>query len=227
MFNIRNVIITGFGVFRSHQINESWEAIKDGLKIDRPNVNLIVKHINVSYQDVDKAVSTLWKQYDPLLMIHVGLAAHERAIRIEQVARHGPYIHDDVLKFAPHRELRYYGDEEEEKSSEENIIKKSYSCKPCKFDSSQTCLNIDQVCDKLNQAFENHRVPIPTKKSKDAGLYVCEYIYSRSLTICDRAVFIHVPSSENFKLEDIKTNLQYSIELLIDEATRITSIVEH
>lgn len=215
----KNVVVTGFGLFRDHQINPSWEAIKDGqLKINRSNINLITKQVDVSYKDADKAVSTLWKEYNPILMIHVGLAAHESAIRIEQLARHGPYIHDDVVEFAPHKELRHYDhDDNNAKSLEENIILKDYSCKPCQFDYSKTCLNVDRVCDKLNQLYQNNQVVLPTRKSTDAGLYLCEYIYHKSLTICDRTVFVHVPSVENFQLHDIKVALKFSIEFFIDE----------
>lgn len=219
---IRNVVVTGFGLFRDHQINPSWEAIKDGqLKINRSNINVITKQVNVSYEDADKAVSTLWKEYNPILLIHVGLAAHENAIRIEQLARHGPYIHDDVVQFAPHKELRHYDNDDDDgdfnKSLEENIIIKNYSCKPCQFGCSKTCLNIDRVCDKMNQLFENNQVVIPTKKSNDAGLYLCEYIYHRSLAICDKAVFVHVPSVENFELHDIRNALKFTTEFLVDE----------
>lgn len=218
----KNVVVTGFGLFRDHQINPSWEAIKDGqLKINRSNINVITKQVNVSYEDADKAVSTLWKEYNPILMIHVGLAAHESAIRIEQLARHGPYIHDDVINYAPHKELRQYDhDNDADKSLEENIILKNYSCKPCQFDCSKTCLNIDLVCDRMNQLFQNNQVVMQTRKSTDAGLYLCEYIYHKSLTVCDRAVFIHVPSAENFQLLDIRKALKYSIEFLIDEAIK-------
>lgn len=221
---VKNVVITGFGLFRDHQINPSWEAIKDGqLKINRSNINVITKQVNVSYEDAANAVSTLWKEYNPILMIHVGLAAHENAIRIEQLARHGPYIHDDVFKFAPHKELRHYDDDDNDdfnKSLEENVIVKNYSCKPCQFGCSTTCLDIDRVCDKMNQLFENNQVKIPSKKSTDAGLYLCEYIYYRSLTICEKTVFVHVPSVENFELHDIRNALKFSIEFLVDEVIK-------
>ena len=41
-------------------------------------------------------------------MVHVGLAAFEDSIRIEQVARHGPYMHKDVDQQAPHEDLRLF-----------------------------------------------------------------------------------------------------------------------
>lgn len=213
----RNIVITGFGLFRDHQVNPSWEAIRDGrLKIDRPNINVITEQVDVSYEEVDRVVSTLWKQYNPLLVVHVGLAAHESAIRIEEVARHGPFIHDDVRKQAPHKDLRQYegGDD----GLEENVVKCGYICKPCSFDCSSTCFNIDRVCDMMNEAHDKGLLVLPSRKSKDAGLYVCEYIYQKSLKISSKSVFIHVPDTKSFKLEDIRAALKYAIELLVDEA---------
>ena len=202
-------------------MNPSWEAIKDGkIKIDRKDVNVITKQIDVSYQEVDRVVPLLWAEHAPLLTIHVGLAARESSIRIEEMARHGPYIHDVVIdnrsiEHAPHKELRVY--EEGAQSLEENEHKRNYSCKPCDFEFNSTCLNIDRVCDRMNKAFKEGRLTIPTAKSGDAGLFVCEYIYQRSLRICDRCVFIHVPDVERFRLDDITAAIQTATELLIDE----------
>lgn len=217
----QNVVVTGFGLFRDHLLNPSWEAIKDGqLNIDRLNINIITKEISVSYQEVDQVVEQLWKTYQPLLMVHVGLAAFESAIRIEQVARHGPYIHDDIVQYAPHKDLRLYTNDSR-KSTEENVKKHDYSCKPCRFESSQTCFDIDRVCEKLNLLHGLGKISLPFKKSTNAGLYVCEYIYQKSLKISNRTVFIHVPDIDRFKLEDIRVALKFAIETLIDETNEI------
>lgn len=211
----RNVVITGFGLFREHKANPSWDAIaSDELKIDRPSIKIIKKQVDVIYAEVDRVVEDLWKTYDPLLMIHIGLAAIDSRIRIEQVARHGPYIHDDVAHEAPHKDLRIY----EGETHEEGVKRHRYTCKPCKFESSRTCLNVDRVCDKMNYMYEHGLISIPFKKSTDAGLYVCEYIYQKSLRICDRTVFIHVPDTDTHSLYDIRTALKYTIEVLIDES---------
>lgn len=212
----RSIVITGFGVFRDHQLNPSWECIKDEqFKIDIPDLNIIKAQIDVSYEVVDEYVEKLWKEHDPLLMVHIGLAAHESNIRIEQVARHGPFIHDDIFKYAPHKDLRSY--QETDQSLEENTIQRSYACKPCSFDQSSTCLDIDRVCDKVNKLYGEGKLSLPVKKSTEAGLYVCEYIYQKSLRICNRAVFIHIPDIVKFKLEELRAALKVTIEALIEE----------
>lgn len=203
----RTVVVTGFGLFRDHKSNPSWESIRDGrLKIDRPGIRLITKQVDVCYETVDAVVEDLWQTYHPWLVIHVGLAAHESSIRLEQIARHGPYVNNDIKSCAPHVHLR--GDQHE---------KGHYQCLPCNFDHSKTCINIDEICDKLNSLFQQGQIALPVKKSCDAGLYVCEYIYHKSLSISDRAVFIHVPDVVNFKLDDITLALKYTIETIIDQ----------
>lgn len=216
----RNVVVTGFGLFRDHELNPSWEAIKDGqLKINRPNINIITRQIPVIYQEVDKAVEELWTSYEPILMVHVGLAAHETSIRLEQVARHGPYIHDDVIHQAPHEDHRLYDGDSH--SLEENIKRHYYTCKPCNFSFSETCFDVEHVCRKLDALHRQGEVPLPFKCSKEAGLYVCEYLYQKSLRICNRCVFIHVPDTKNYRLEDIRECVKTAIELFIDEMERV------
>lgn len=211
----RYVVVTGFGLFRDHQLNTSWEAIRDGrLEIDR-EVELVTQQVAVSYDEVDRVVSDLWQKYNPILMIHIGLASFEKSIRVEQMARHGPYLHDDIINNAPHKDLRLYGSGES--ALEENLIEKKYSCKPCTFGTSRTCLNIDKICEKMMLAYENGVLNLPTKKSEDAGLYLCEYLYHKSLLHSDRTIFLHVPDMKNYKLEDISKCLKYLIELLIDD----------
>lgn len=219
----RNVVVTGFGLFRDHKSNPSWDAIKDGkLKIDRPNINVITKQINVCYEEVDRVVEEIWTKYDPLIVVHVGLNASANSIRLEQHARHGPFIHDDVSENAPHKHLRQYGDNNQ--SVEENVKVHIYSCKSdCNFDSTKTCFDLERVCRQLSGLHTQGNAPIPYESSQDAGLYVCEYVYQKSLRICDRAVFIHVPDVGNkFTIEDIRLSLKYAIEALVDETNEIS-----
>lgn len=220
--NVDTVVITGFGLFRDHQLNPSWEAIKEGqLVIDR-EINVVTKQIPVSYQEVDKVVEELWTQHRPMLMIHVGLAAHEDHIRLESMARHGPYIHDDINRHAPHKELRQYNTTIASSQQPDSPSgRPSYTCKPCEFDTSRTILNVENVCQKLNELHKRGQVPIGFKCSHDAGLYVCEYLYKASLKICPRVVFIHVPDVKKFTLEQIRLSLKFAIEALIDELNEL------
>jgi pyroglutamyl-peptidase len=216
---MENVVVTGFGLFRDHTSNPSWDAIKDGrLEIDRPNVNVITQLVRVSYREVDRLVGQLWDTYKPILMVHIGLAAFEDSIRIEQVARHGPYLHNDVDQYAPHDELRRFY---EQQTNSDTPAAGGDPPNPSKFDCSKTCFNVERVCDRLNKLHKEGKIPIGFKCSQDAGLYVCEYIYQTSLRRCDRAVFIHVPDTGKFSLEDIRLALKFTIELLLDELNEV------
>lgn len=224
-----NVVVTGFGLFRGHELNPSWEAIKDNqLKILLENVNIITRQIDVSYQEVDEQVEKLWQEFQPLLMVHVGLAAFEDCIRIEERARHGPYVNDDVRQYAPHKHLRVYENEEEVNSTAPKVNEMTiegetsdkprarYTCKPCEFTCSESAIDIDQICDRMNRLYDIGQLRLKTKKSSDAGLYVCEYIYQTSLKINRNCLFIHVPNiSEEITLEQIRLSIQQVIETAI------------
>lgn len=219
--NVDNVVVTGFGLFRDHKLNPSWEAIRDGqLVIDR-DVNVITKQIEVSYEGVDKAADQLWSEYKPMLMIHVGLAAHEDQIRLEQIARDGPYLKDDIKQNAPHKELRQYINVDPSSTKQSAPNQPEYTCKPCQFGAKRTLLNVESVCHKLNELHKKGQLPIGFACSQDAGLYVCEYLYRASLKICPRVVFIHVPDVKKFTLEQIRVSLKFAIESLIDELNEL------
>lgn len=192
-----NIVVTGFGKFKEHTMNPSWEAIKDGqLKIDRPNIIVITKEIDVSYKAVQEQVKEFWKTHKPILMVHVGLAACSSCVKLEKRARHGPYLGDDIYGTALHAHLKG---------------------KSCQFDESITCLNIESICDKLNQLHKQGSISIPFNASNEAGLFLCEFIYQESLKICDRTVFIHVPNvSEKITLDDIRLSIKYAIEACLD-----------
>lgn len=58
------VLVTGFGPFREHNVNASWEAVKllpD--KIDEFHIKK--QEIPVTYYDVEKNIPNLWKELNP------------------------------------------------------------------------------------------------------------------------------------------------------------------
>lgn len=204
---VKNIVVTGFGLFRDHQLNPSWECIRDGrLQIDRPQVNLITKQIDVCYDTVNHVVDSLWTEYKPWLMVHIGLAAHETGIRIEQLARDGPYVKDDIKCCAPHKHLEQVVGDTPETSV----------CQSQGFTEKRTCLNVDEICKIVGSLHDQGKVAMPISVSQDAGLYLCEYIYHKSLQCSDRVVFIHVPNIDKFELEDITLALKYTIEAIVD-----------
>lgn len=59
------VLITGFGPFRGHKINASWEAVKLVPTESLNQADVIVQEIPVIYNVVDSIVPELWKKYNP------------------------------------------------------------------------------------------------------------------------------------------------------------------
>lgn len=70
------VLITGFGPFDNHIVNASWEAVKELEKLcatskEFQNVEIIVKEISVSYEDVDTYIPKLWEEYKPTVNLFI------------------------------------------------------------------------------------------------------------------------------------------------------------
>lgn len=71
---VLNVLVTGFGPFREHVINASWESVIKLPEEDillpsniKPNtkINLLVYQLPVAYDFVTENMEALWKKYEP------------------------------------------------------------------------------------------------------------------------------------------------------------------
>lgn len=61
---MRTILVTGFGPFRDHQVNASWEAVKL-LPNEIEDIKLVKVEIPVTYEDVDTKIPALWKDLNP------------------------------------------------------------------------------------------------------------------------------------------------------------------
>ncbi|XP_021047321.2 pyroglutamyl-peptidase 1-like protein [Mus pahari] len=75
----RCVVVTGFGPFRQHLVNSSWEAVKElsklGLGVDT-DIELRTLQLPVDYREVKRRLTTIWEEFQPqegLMVIHPGL----------------------------------------------------------------------------------------------------------------------------------------------------------
>ncbi|XP_053127836.1 pyroglutamyl-peptidase 1-like protein isoform X2 [Hemicordylus capensis] len=166
--NSNTVVVTGFGPFRQHLLNSSWEAAKElstlGLGDD---VDLHIKELPVAYQKAKELVCKTWAALQPQLMIHIGLVSTSKAVIIlEQCGKNKGYKEIDVCGFHP----------------EDGCC---FSEGPERIESS---INMKTVCKNIQE--EEFDVIF----SRDAGRFVCDYTYYTSL-YCGhgRAAFIHVP----------------------------------
>ncbi|XP_003707954.2 pyroglutamyl-peptidase 1 [Megachile rotundata] len=173
----KTVLITGFGPFNNHIVNASWEAVKELNKLcaiskELKNVEVIVKEISVSYEDVANYVPKLWEKYKPTLVLHVGVSSKAKCITIEYCARSCGYLRPDIYDKCP---------------DESNIKSKIF----------ETKINVNNICDTINQ--NPDKTACKACISQDAGQYLCEYIFYKSLQIDPtKTLFLHVPDFDQY-----------------------------
>ncbi|XP_066263027.1 pyroglutamyl-peptidase 1 [Euwallacea similis] len=193
-----NILVTGFGSFGVHKINASWEAVS-ALPDKIESFNIIKNQIPVEYKYVEKNVPLLWEQYNPKLVIHVGVSSLSTEIQLETCANRTGYIKQDVSEACPQSGQACCG-----KRNSEDCIK--------------TGLSTEVICNRLNQ-----NPLLKASLSCNSGRYLCEFIYYVSLNVnSKRTLFVHVPpldqpfskSQLTFALEEI---IRCALELIEEE----------
>ncbi|CAG7820390.1 unnamed protein product [Allacma fusca] len=174
-----NILVTGFGPFRDHVVNASWESVRLLPNEDirpPPNVrpgtkiNLIIHQIPVIYRYVADHMEQLWEKYQPHLVIHVGVSGIATAITLEQFAHNSGYCSPDILECTPDGSVCVGG-----------------GC-----DIIESGFDMKLVTTTLNTTAETNGVV--AEFSYDPGRYLCDFTYYKSLSIDkDRTAFIHVP----------------------------------
>lgn len=167
----KKILVTGFGPFRNYIVNASSEAVKELAKLwpttELRNIELITKVLPVSYEDVSAAISKLWKEHDPILVIHVGVSNKVNCLTIEQVAHSTGYKQLDIYNRCPNEE-----------------------CVPPKV--LKTEIDVNSLCNSINENSSNSKCTACI--SRDAGRFLCEYVFYQSLNIgTQTTLFVHVP----------------------------------
>eukprot|EP00057_Strongylocentrotus_purpuratus_P032198 XP_786904.2 PREDICTED: pyroglutamyl-peptidase 1 [Strongylocentrotus purpuratus] len=198
----KTIVVTGFGPFGEHEVNASWVAVQElerlGLKDD---VQLVVKELPVIYDSVAITVPALWKEYNPVLMVHVGVSSVASELTLEQQGHNKGYNKPDVTSKFPET--------------------KDFNCIIGGPDCILSHINMAVASDKLNRT-EN--CPVKAVVSYNAGRYLCGYCYYLSLhQSSDSSVFIHVPPlnqpySGRELAEGLRTALLFMLQQ-IDERT--------
>lgn len=168
----KTVVVTGFGPFGEHDVNASWVAVQElqrlGLKDD---IELVTKCLPVLYDTVDTTVPVLWKEHDPVLMVHTGVSSVASELTLEQQGHNKDYNKPDV-------ECKYPNT-------------KDYNCIVGGPDCILSHINMAIVCDQVNRM---EHCPVKAVVSYNAGRYLCGYCYYMSLHhSSDSSVFVHVP----------------------------------
>ncbi|GLV43471.1 uncharacterized protein CBL_04013 [Carabus blaptoides fortunei] len=194
---MEKVLVTGFGPFGDHKINASWEAVKLLPNINKNSVELIVEEIPVSYKDVDEKIKILWETYKPTLVIHVGVSSFTDKITMETRANRSGYCRRDCL----------------------GEIHPSGNCCAINegFETIHCGIGAKEICKELNEHFNK----IIAQTSDDAGRYLCEYIFYKSLYIdCNKTMFVHVPPlNKPFSAEELAESLMQIIKTALKQLT--------
>ncbi|KAL2097083.1 hypothetical protein ACEWY4_006290 [Coilia grayii] len=165
----KTVIVTGFEPFGEHKVNASWSAVQELEKLGLgEDIHLLVKEIPVEYKAVSELLPSLWKQYKPELVVHVGVSGMATSVTLEQCGHNHGYNRLDNCNFCPYSQ--------------------------CCIDQGPDCImsviDMDSVCKIVNTS----RLGVAFSVSKDAGRYLCDYTYYTSLYLGNRrCAFVHVP----------------------------------
>ena len=166
------VLITGFGRFPGAPFNPSGPLARALAKRRRPAFAEVTRALHifeVAYAAVDRDLPKLIKQHKPDIVLMFGLAGRTAQVRIETRARNAKSIlFPDASGFqADEREIA--------------------PGKPPSYGRAPFA--------RLLGAARGSRVP--TRLSRDAGRYLCNYVYWRALEASRSgtplAQFIHVP----------------------------------
>ncbi|XP_068620454.1 pyroglutamyl-peptidase 1 [Battus philenor] len=199
------VLVTGFGPFLNHPVNASWEAVKlmnkEKLE-DKHNIELVLLEIPVTYENVDEFVPALWETHTPKLMIHVGVSSEANCMTLETQAHRKGYQRMDYFDKCPADHI----------CTAEGAIR------------LQTKLNVEKICKEFNG---NPLEETSAVSSKDAGRYLCEYIYYTSLSVDNtRTLFIHVPDIPRYPSDVTARALERILELCLEQVIEMDNTDE-
>ena len=194
----KTVLITAFEPWGNNNVNASRESINKvvhELWENNLNVKLEKVLLKVTYEAVGE-IPNLYDQYKPDLCIHFGMG-YPGAIELEKYARNEAYTYlDDIESLPPLNKC--------EESGPQLIT---------------TRLDLEKIC----QGFIEKNKDVLIKISENAGLYLFEYIYYKSLyTSSTRqntpVIFVHVPPLEQpYSLDQTASACKSLIEVLINE----------
>jgi pyroglutamyl-peptidase len=168
---LTTVLITGFGRFPGAPYNPSAPLARALAKRRRPafaDVDRVLHIFETSYASVDRDLPKLIAEHKPDIVLMFGLAGRTSFVRVEMLARNArSMLFPDVTGFLP---------------AERTIV-------PGKLPTRGNA-----PFSRLIVASRAARVP--TRVSRDAGRYLCNYVYWRALEASRSGTltqFIHIP----------------------------------
>jgi pyroglutamyl-peptidase len=168
-----SVLLTGFGPFPGAPRNPTGALVRTLTRLRRPalhDVRLAAHVFMTSYAAVDRDLPALIARHKPDVLLMFGLAARSKTVRIETRARNALAAFPDAGGLLPRR----------------------HTIAP---NAGHRVMSARRA--HLLTAARATRVPV--RLSRDAGRYLCNYLYWRALNAADTpqgprlAVFVHIP----------------------------------
>ncbi|KAL7871281.1 hypothetical protein SRHO_G00087780 [Serrasalmus rhombeus] len=186
------VVVTGFGPFRQYLVNASWEAA-EGLQRAGlgEGIETHTVEIPVSYSKAQQAIAEIWQNMKPKFAVHLGIAPGAKCIILEQTAKNHGYKDRDVCGFSPANNC----------CIEEGLER------------------LDSIICMKSLAKHFKGLGLDVIYSRDAGRYLCDFVYYCSLQYGQRrAALFHVPASGSLAHpETLVPQLQAIIQALLGQ----------
>ncbi|XP_060778954.1 pyroglutamyl-peptidase 1 [Neoarius graeffei] len=184
------IVLTGFGPFRQYLVNPSWEAVKDLKRMGLgDNIEIHIVQIPVCYSKAQQTIAEIWHNLKPKVVIHVGIASGTKCIILEQTGKNSGYKDRDVCGICPADNRCIQGGAE----------------------------HLDSIIDMRSLVKSLKGLGLDVIYSRDAGRYLCDFVYYLSLYLGQRrAAFIHVPSCGSLASpERLVPQLQTIIQVML------------
>ena len=191
------IVVTGFGPFRGHEVNPSWEAVKGLPAIwEEGEHKLLVEEIPVEYDFVLKEVPDRWSSHSPDFIVHVGVSHLAEKLTLETRANNTGYSSPDVKASCPPNNC----------------------CVPAfQQEKLDTCLDLQDLCHQVTVQARDQGVEADV--SEDAGKYLCDFVYFKSLhATSGKSLFVHVPMiGKPYTVDQMTTGLKIVIKNIIKQ----------
>ena len=198
------ILLTGFGPFPGAPFNPTWPLVKRLAQKQRAGVKIVPHIFATSYAAVDRDLPKLIARYKPDAIVMFGLASRARGLRVETRAQNAIALLPDVTGKTPRRGAIAAG-------------------KPAAVPMPMSATSLLAAI---------HFAGVPTRRSRDAGTYLCNYLCWRAAEAAGKAngprlaAFVHVPLVARGR-QKAKTS-----ELTLDDLARagaaaLTAIARH
>lgn len=190
-----SILLTGY---RSPGDAEAECSGRAAQKLNGASVNgfkVETKLLPLSYDAVDQFIDSIPENHDYEFFLHVGVHMKIENVRLEQIACCGGYKRPDMHNKLP-RDSAFHI---EPPVCAENL-------------SMCTGFDMDLCKTQLNA------IGVPVDTSNEAGRYLCEYMYYRSL--CKnggKVLFVHVPPEDVVPMEETCRILKEIIKICLQQ----------